>query len=73
MTDAPKRRVVTLRKSRLGDPEDEDYDLLYWDAIPLEARLDFVVDLSLAQWSMKVPDVESRAGLYRSVARIVRP
>jgi hypothetical protein len=73
MDEVPKPRVVTVRKSRLGDPEDEDQDLLYWDAIPPEARLDFVVELSLSQWSMKVPDVEALAALCRSVACVVRP
>jgi hypothetical protein len=68
-----RRSRVIVRKGRLGDPEEEDFDLLYWDAIPAEDRLDFMWELSLAQWSLLVPDVERREGLYRSVARVVRP
>lgn len=73
MDEARVRSPIVVRKGRLGDPEEEDFDLLYWDAIPGDARLDFTWELSLTQWSMMVPDVESRSGLYRSVARLHRP
>lgn len=68
-----RRAAWTTHKGRLGDVEDERRDLEYWERIPPEDRLNFVFELSVEQWRMTDPDVESRAGLCRSLARVVRP
>jgi hypothetical protein len=74
MQDPRQRRAQWItRKGRLGDQDEDDFDLLYWERIPPEQRMAFVWQLSLEQWRMIDPDVEARSGLYRSLARVVRP
>lgn len=74
MQDPRERRAAwTTRKVRLDDPDEDRRDLEYWERIPPADRLNFVFELSLEQWRMTDPDVERRAGLCRSLARVVRP
>lgn len=74
MQDPRERRAAwTTRKTRLDEPGEEQRDLEYWQQIAPADRLNFVFELSVEQWRMTDPDVESRAGLCRSLARVIRP
>jgi hypothetical protein len=52
--------------------EAEDYDVLFWDAIPLNERMRAVWDLSLELHRIAHPDQPHAPRLSRSVAVVTR-
>jgi len=67
------REQATVRVYRPGEEAAAvRADALYWDAIPLDERAEFVWQLSLELYAVSNPNTPYEPGLSRSVARVVR-
>jgi hypothetical protein len=70
-----RRRVRADAEVRIFRPGDEqaeaDADALYWDRIPVDARAEFVWQLSVEIYGLAHPGAAYEPGLSRSIARVV--
>jgi len=71
MSISRPRRPITVRKARLGSPEEEALDRAFWADLTPEERVLETWRLSLELWEMKGWDA-GEPGVCRSRARVVR-